>query len=316
MGTKNLARSAIEGGRTNSNKWDRRYSHAEARAHEKAYISEVTQDIENWYDYDVEPLSPVYKQFNDKLGPMYRWLERHCGQPWADVRSKVSETFDTRTTAGRHIVYDHMLSQVDESVEVVRRYYSAPPDNDPTKSYSRHDFYVDDEGILRQKTYVRRRYRSYYKSSYDTNKLAGWLNGRVVGFVGDKAYWFVPVGKNKKHRMGTTNRKWITQWGWGKNRPYYYYNQTPLRFLYLREEPIYKKDAEGVKIVDEHGKGTVIDFEYVWTDGSPSFRQDRKLNDQECAFWNTIPDEYRWIVLEHSPTYVAPKDAKKPTYYY
>lgn len=313
MGTKNLARTAIEGGRTRYNKWDRRYSHAETRADEKAYISEVMEDIENWYDYDIEPTRPVYKNFNDKLGPMYRWLERHCGQPWADVRSKISQTFDTRTTAGRHIVYDHMLRQVDESLEVVRRYYSSPPDDDPTKSYSYHDFYVDDDGILRMKTYVRRKGKVEH---CNTNKVANWLNGRVVGFVGDQAYWFVPVGKSKKHRYGTTNRQWKTQWGWSNSRPYYYYNQSPLRFLYLQQDPVYKKDEAGAKIVDENGKGIIIDFEYVWMEGTPTFRQDRKLDAKECSFWNNIPDRYRWIILEKSPTYVAPKDSKKVPYYY
>jgi len=63
MSTKNLAHTVIEGGRHRYNKWDRRYSHAETRANEKAYISEVMDNQENWYDYDIEPTRPVSKGY-------------------------------------------------------------------------------------------------------------------------------------------------------------------------------------------------------------------------------------------------------------
>ena len=310
MSTKNLARTVIEGGRCN--KWERRYSHAEARAHEKAYLSEVSQDVENWYDYDIEQLDPVGKCFRDKLGPMQRWLAAQCGRPWAEVRSDVAKTFDTRTTAGRHIVHDHLLRSVEETPDLrYRRYYYGPEDF--TTSYSRYDFYVDGDGILREKTVIRRKEKVEH---CNTHQVANWLNGRIVGFVGDKAYWFVPVGKSNKHRYGSSNRKWTTQWGWTKDRPYYYYNNSPLRFLFLEQVPVYKTDKDGNKILDEHRKGTIIDFKYEWKEGTPTFRQDRKLNDKEAGFWNSIPDRYRWIILEKSPTYVAPKGTKKVPYYY
>lgn len=306
MSKKNLARTAIEGGRHRSNKWDRRYSHAETRADEKAYIGEVTKDLENFYDYDIPKIRPVGKGFTDKLGPMYRWLHSQIGRPWNDVRSEVTSTFDTRTTAGRHIVYDHLLT----SVEVTPnhnygRYYRTLEDR--TTSYSYHDYYVDDAGLLQMKTYIKRKTPIPY---FNTNQIANWLSGRVVGKVGKKTFWFVPTGKSKKHRGSFGSQQWITQWG-GTKTGYYYYQNHGLRFLFLSREAVYKKDANGQTAL-VNGSAVIESYTPIWRDATPEFRQDRKLNEKELAFWNTIPEYYQIKVLERSPTYPFPI---KPDYY-
>src|SRR5580698_1849205 len=113
MSTKNIAHTVIEGGRHKSNKWDRRHSHADVRAKLKNYLADVMKDIEVAYEEDVEPIEPVYQGFTDKLRPMYRWLRKQAGRPWDEVRSEVFEKFDTRTTAGRHITFDHLLKSVE-----------------------------------------------------------------------------------------------------------------------------------------------------------------------------------------------------------
>lgn len=301
MSTKNLARTVIEGGRHRYNKWDRRYSHAETRAHEKAYLSEVKEDLENWYDYDIEPTRPVYKGFSDKLGPMHRWLASQCGKPWSEVRSLISTEFDTRTTAGRHIVYDHMLNQVSLSLdEPRRRYYYGP--EDPTLSYYSHQFYVDDSGILRQKTRIARPNKDKVPF-FNTNSIANWLSGRTVGKVGNKLFWFVPSDKNKKR--GKNHRTWITRWGTPSSKNYYYYYRNGLYFYFLNKVALYKKDKDG-NLVIENGKTIVIDYEERWENSTPTFRQDRKLNDKELNFWNTIPQYYQDRVLEYSPTWDGP----------
>ncbi len=310
MATKNLARTVIEGGRTGSNTWDRRQSHTFERASEKEFLTQVTKDPEMADEYDITPRPHVYKEFNDKLGPIYRWLERQVGRPWDEVRSEVSTTFDTRTTAGRHIVYDHLLNQVSTGPDYKygRRY-----DPNETTSYYRYDFYVDDAGVLRQKEYIRRNVKM---PLFDTNRIAGWLSGRVVGKVGDKLFWFVPTGKNKKHRGGTTNHKWKCEW---TDRSYTYYSYTygyrgGLQYMYSTIVPLYKTDNLGRQVL-EGGLPVVIGsaekWEKVWI---PNVRQDRKLNDKELAFWNTIPEPYQKKVLERSPTY--PNPPKDPRYYW
>lgn len=304
MGTKNLARTAIEGGRTGSNKWERRDSHNSERASARDYCNKVRLDPESYEDFDIEEKDHVRKEFNDKLGPMYRWLASQCGRPWDEVRSEVSKTFDTRTTAGRHIVNDHLLSSVEEVPDYrYGRYYRGPEDS--TTSYYRHDFYVDDAGILKEKTVIKR--RNYERPpAFNTQQIANWLSGRVVGQVGSKFFWFVPSDKNKKR--GGENRTWITQWGGSRG---YYSNRYGLHFYYLHRSPIYKYDEER-HIVYEDGKPIILDYKETWQDSTPTFRQDRKLNDKEMAFWNTIPEYYQTKVLERSPTY---PDPPKPDYY-
>ncbi len=312
MSRKNLSRTVIEGGRYRGNKWDRRNSHAEERARVKNYIQEVTLDPENYEEYDVEPIEHVYKGFRDKLGPMYRWLQSQVGRPWNDVRSDVFKSFDIRTTAGRHIVFDHLLSSVTVGEEPQYRWRSEP--DDPTTSYSDHDYYVDDEGILRKKRYLgRRRYRDPVPA-FDTNRIANWLSGRVVGKVGDKLFWFIPVGKSKKHRgFYGAGYTWRTVWGYPKDY-YYYGSHYGLHWEYLYEEAVYKRDSVG-NLVYEDGKLIEVERKKTWRSGSkPYFRQDRKLNDKELEFWNSMPEYHRTKILEQSPNYPTPP--KDPNRYY
>lgn len=306
MTTKNLSRTVIEGGRVGSNKWERHYSHAETRAHEKAYISEVKCDVENSYEYDIEPTEPIHKEFKDKLGPMYRWLHSQVGRLWADVRSEVSQKFDTRTTAGRHIVHDHLLSSVQEDIDrPERRYYSGP--DDKTTSFYKNDFYVDDGGLLRVKTKVPR--RIYERApKFDTNSIANWLSGRVVGFVGDKLFFFTPVGKGRKH--AGHRYKWATTWGYPKYNYYSSYNASPFQYHYFGQEAVLKVDKDGQNVYDDTGRVVVDYYKDVWKAATPIFRQDRKLNDKELVFWNSIPEYFQKIVLKYSPTYVETEEDK------
>lgn len=300
MSTKRLQRTVIEGGRHRYNKWERRYSHAETRAEENAYISEVTKDLENAYDYDIPKTRSVGKGFTDKLGPMYRWLHSQVGRPWDDVRAEVAATFDVRTTAGRHIVHDHLLRSVEVTPDFkYGNYYRGPIDQ--TTSHYHNDFYVDDEGILQMKTYIPRKNDV---PRFNTNQIANWINGRVVGYAGKKLFWFVPADKTKKH--GGYARQWKTSWGpraGGYNYYSPYYNG--LQFSYLTQEAIIKTDKNGTNVLVD-GHVVTIGYKPVWRNGEPTFRQDRKLNEKELAFWNTIPLHYQTKVLERSPTYPTP----------
>lgn len=311
MSTKNLARTIIEGGRHRGNKWDRRNSHAEERARVRNYIKEVELDLENYEEYDPEPIQHVYKGFDDKLGPIYRWLNRQVGRPWDEVRADVAKQFDTRTTAGRHIVYDHMLQSVQTGPEAGYKYYSVP--GDETASYSDHDYYVDAEGILRKKRYLgRRRYRDPVPE-WNTKQLANWLNGRIVGQVGNKFFWFAPVGKAKKHRGMGYAHIWKTVWGF---RDYWSYTHGPV-FQYLSYEIIYKLDGNGQRVLDDKGAPIELDRLPKWVNAStPPLRQDRKLNEKEMAYWNSLPDYYKTKILEKSPTYPEELKPKRNPYGY
>lgn len=287
MSKKNLSRTAIEGGRTGRSKWNRRNSHNIERASERDYCRRLEVDPDIAYDDEfITEKEQAWKDFNDKLNPMFRWLGKQTGRPWDEVLSEIKQKFDTRTTAGRHIVNDHLLRSVQTAPEY-RSWYYGPEDE--TTSHSQHAFYVDAEGILQKKRYIPRHGSAVPK--WDTQDIADWLKGRIVGKVGNKLFWFVPATKNKKYRG--YNHEWKTEW---KYWQYDYYGRHGLKFLYLSYDPVYTKDKDGNRVITE--------YKSVWKEsyGVPTLRQGYALNKEELKYWNIIPVFYQEKVLEHSPT--------------
>lgn len=282
MSTKKLQHTVIEGGRTNRNKWDRRNSYSLERLSKREFCRRVTIDSEASDDISINERKNIYKEFNDKLGPMYRWLHSQVGKPWKDIYSQIRKKFDARTTAGRHILFDHLLRSVQLNHEYHYNTYHYHPDN-LNVSYYHHDFYVDDNGVLREKEYISR--NSNKPPKFNTQSIANWLHGRIVGKVGNKLFWFMPVDKNKKY--GGIKREWKTIWKYD------------LMFFYNWQKPIYAKNKEGIL--------EIIDYELVWSPTNPNLRQDRKLLDKEMIFWNSIPEWYQTKILEYSPTYPHPR---------
>lgn len=207
MATKKLSRTVIEGGRHGFNKYERRNSHAEVRAEERDYIKAVMCNLDLADEIEIGERRPVMKEFTDKLSPMYRWIDAQVGRPWSEVRSEVFQKFDTRTTAGRHITFDHLLREIVETESGFDKHgHIADPDipavpaNPKYKYYSRWsvaDYYVDRQGILRKREESRRRYRSWYLYQRVTDQeykdAEVWLNNRMVGLVNGKLHWFMPT---------------------------------------------------------------------------------------------------------------------------
>ena len=94
------------------------------------------------------------------------------------IRSELMRRFDTRTTAGRHIVFCHLLRSVRlGQVE------------DP---WRRFDFAVDRHGILRAVKRVRPRRSALHANLPEPKSvLLRWLGTRRVGERGVRLYWFV-----------------------------------------------------------------------------------------------------------------------------
>ena len=306
MSTKNLARTAIEGGRTRGNKWERRNSHAEQRAEVRNYLADIKADPEAYDEISLEPLKTVYKGFDDKLGPMYRWLERHVGEEWDKVRSEIVQTFDTRTTAGRHIVYDHLLRSVETEAELAasRRYRYRP--EDIYTSYSDHDYYVSNEGILCKLRKIPRTWGEKIPA-IDLRQLSNWLNGRVAGKVGKKLFWFVPADKNKKR--GGYAHIWKAEWS---NHDYYTRKTPGPKFSYLRYKIEYKKDGNGIQVM-ENGNPIELSRTPEWHSYTPELRQERRLNEKEMVYWNALPKYYQDGILQSAPN--APSLPNEPNPY-
>lgn len=131
MATKNLARTVIEGGRRHGNTWDRRASNGTHRTSARQVSGALIKGADA--EFTVYPARKVvWRTFNDKLGPAERWLASQVGRPWRKVRSELFARFDIRTTPGRHILFDHILPEVE-----------GPPWRSP-------DYVVDHSGILKK----------------------------------------------------------------------------------------------------------------------------------------------------------------------
>jgi hypothetical protein len=175
MSKKNLARSALEGGRSYYNRWYRRNTNAVVRAKERAAFSRV-RDREEAEEVEHPRREPVYADFDDKLAPVFRWLKAQAGRPWAKVLSEITKRFDTRTTAGRHILFDHLL-----------------PSIEPSPYFSRfRPAYVDRHGILRL-VRPKKRKGTGLKAHWLSSDTKQWLQGRRIAQRGEHAYWFVPT---------------------------------------------------------------------------------------------------------------------------
>src|SRR6186713_2975376 len=112
MATKNLARTVIEGGRSPGNTVDRRASNAAQRTRVRRVSGALLSGADA--DFAIYPMRKVvWREFNDKLGPAKRWLARQVGRPWNKARSDLFARFDVRTAPGRHIVFDHLLPEVE-----------------------------------------------------------------------------------------------------------------------------------------------------------------------------------------------------------
>lgn len=186
MSTKNLARTVIEGGRDGYSRFHRRHSNAveRARSHVIQHQLCLTKDPETAF---FPPRQPGYIGFADKLGPALRWLRSQVGRPWDKVQSSLFERFDVRTTAGRHIVFDHLLKEVRPEARYRQRFWISP------------------QGILRYRPYERKRWAASQRRQplpEPETVLLAWLNGRRVVEHGARSYWLLPTphGGYRQHQ--------------------------------------------------------------------------------------------------------------------
>ncbi len=293
MATKRLARTVIEGGRRNV--WERRSSTQEERAEVRMYLERCEFDPE-FYDDEVEPeRRPVGKEFSDKLRPMTRWLEKQVGRVWDDVRSEIFATFDTRTTAGRHITFDHLLRDVVDTESGFDKHgYMADPaievisNRKPYRFWggSFNEFYVDQEGILRQngdKGSRRRRYRESYATAEEVVDVAKWLNYRIIGIKDGVYCWFAPT-------EGIWKAEWLkSDYGYAHDLKYYLWDngEYTIRNRVMRSWGEY---YDNVKKHGNHWEEVAVPF---------SYRQSAPLNSDELKYFNGLKERVKRDILSY-----------------
>lgn len=189
MSTKNLARTVIEGGR--SNKFARRRSNKLLRRQESRFLSE-TRRLEDADDSGVYPdrddSAERYAKrrygLTDKLSPLRHYLNKQVGKQWAEVYSELVNKFDSRTVAGRHVLNDHIIREI---------HGAGSQESSDAAIYRR--FYLDN-GILRKTQQPKREkvdYGRFLSRESDYQEMADWLKGRKLLLVGPKKvlYWAV-----------------------------------------------------------------------------------------------------------------------------
>lgn len=192
MATKNLARTVVEGGRTGHSKFERQCFMRQERRATRNFLRLVRQDQLYFEERPVPIRQRAYKSFADKLSPAYRWLDSRVGKEWDQSHSALFRKFDTRTIAGRHIVFSHMLSSVNSA-----------SDDHAFFRYSQPKYIVDSNGVL---THGRRHRHEVYErdlKSYEPH-ISEWRKNRHIIQHGKYFFWLVPVVQN-----GSIGGSWV-----------------------------------------------------------------------------------------------------------
>ena len=168
MAKRNIARTAIEGGRNGNCRRDEKIQDNKDKARTRQYLHSLLLSDE--YDDDERTggkpqggwnVGRRYREFDDKLNPIKRWLAKQVGRPWEKVYSQICKTFDPSSLAGRHIL-DHIKNYVQNKptdniydfskyVEVWREPKRFPG-----------TLYVDKKGFLRQTPLTAKKKYRYY----------------------------------------------------------------------------------------------------------------------------------------------------------
>jgi hypothetical protein len=280
-----MSRSFRNGGSRHSRwrKWERRETYHRDRMQERVFCQEAKLDPSVAEKTDIAKSEPMWgKGWTGYWRPMSRWLQSRLGQPWNQVYSEIVGLLKQYTSTNNiDEIKDYLLRLVNLTDDYLCRYKNTA---DPNTSHHKWDFYVDDNGILRKKKYVP--LRIYIKCRYTTQQIAKWLNGRVIGYKGQKLYWFIPLDSENIRSV----------WGVGYNYcdyGYSYYNRSGLQYQHLSHRNVY--DKEGKKIGEEP----------VWHSNFScriTCRQGASLKDKDLEFWNQLPLVYKNTILDWSPT--------------
>lgn len=257
MATRNIARTAIEGGRSNQSKHERWASNRKERRVVSMMLTHITNDPEAEEGLALPVREPVMKDFADKLKPAYRWLSKKAeGMTVDQIRGLLLNHFDTRTLAGRHVVFDHLMP---------RRYW-----NDSTRwsapvylGYANYDF--DEEGVLRnlQKRSapkaakkLRIRARQWLTTLRETDRI-GLHHGDY--FVFTRIDGFCDVECTNERCYTRTRESWYSPI---EKRHQYLLFAHPKRHL--------------------NGSAHPVPFHTV-----QAYKPERKLSEEEVRFWHT-----------------------------
>ena len=290
MSTKDLSRTIIEGGRTNYNKYERHHSHVEYRGYEKEYIQNIKNDPESVDDFSIKEKRKVYKNFDDKLSAIYRWLTSKVGQKWSDVYSDIVNKFDTRTTAGRHIVHDHLLSSITDTRSGRDRYGYIAANIETYFARSVH-YFIDTDGILRKNNARSRTKYSWASRTKEyedqLRQIGDWLSGRMIGEKGGRYYWL--ASNYDIWKAAWSDIEEYTQYG---NR----LGRYKLKYFIWENSEHYEREGYpglwGILNVKRYGD------HWKWIENPSSFKRRGELLADELKTFKNFPENVKKEILE------------------
>jgi hypothetical protein len=169
MATKNIARTAIEGGREGS--WQ-----VCVRFEERAFRRQ-SRVVDEDSDYPVKPRRINKRGFQtDHLSPVLRFLQSRVGKPWDYVWSEVKERFDTRTIAGQHVM-DH-----------IKGFFGRNPQEPGIWG-----LFIDSHGFLRKEKDKAKPKIIERIPMKEFDRAENFLQGRCVRIVGSRLHWLEPT---------------------------------------------------------------------------------------------------------------------------
>lgn len=269
-----MSRTHREGG---LNKRDQTYKKVHAskrRVLEKKYYHNVQEDNEHYLNSSIDDglthVTGSHKGFF-WWRLITKWLKTNVGRSWNDVHSELVKKL-------KEIESDNILINkcIDNAVDLYGKY----------KDYCifKYNYYVDNNGLLQLRECDKKRLYPYY--NWKTTKMTNWLNGRVVGKVGENLYWFTPVVKGKKHR-GLCRTRYKCEYNRGYN--YLYGSPHGLIFYSWGQKRVYNEDTKTFSFKDD------------WVETSCFFKQDKLLSEKDVLYWNSIPTQYQEEVLKFAP---------------
>lgn len=280
MSTKSLNRSVHEVGHGRSYNKDRKFENKALRARERAYISDLKKNPDACDEIADPEIGDLWTWHNSTLTPVFRWLRAQDGRQWNEVYSELCQKVSIEDKAFKWLEYR------------IHKFGTPNYSEDQSIFYHKNTFYIDENGTFHKAKKIAKPKRQ--PSKYTKAQIAEWLNGRIVGKVGAKIYWFHIVSDSAW--ADDWKCAWNSNWYPTKSRQYsydHYYSNNYNNLIYVKKtyNDIYKD-------------GLIVRREEDWRPafGKPGARQYKELSDADLEFWNDIPDYYQEKILEWSPT--------------
>lgn len=267
MSKHDIARSALEGGRNGYSKNKRRQSHRDERALTRQWLARAAVGEDDYLAYPERPYAEI--EFTDKIRPAEGWMKKQAkrGALWNDVHAALVNMFDSRTTAGRHILFDHMLRGVNRFDEKPAQWYSG-----------RFAYEIDEKGVLvkqTERTTVRRRVK-LREEPVNVVDVGSWLGDRRVKLVGGVPYWLEGA-----HYL----RRNCDEGGW-----------CPRLHVEKGRRAVHVDAMERRMSGYNLAVRWVVEREHVVPDGC--FRQGRALDERDLKQWKRWPWKVREEILK------------------